>query len=129
MLKKVVVFVIFTSTMFHRSLCYSSGAPFSQCESMRPFHGSPPQDGASPYQIRVDRRFYTPGQNVRVSIVSSGDDIRGYLIQARRVRGNSAIGMFAALPINGKFLHCSNRQVKTTTVCFNCTRFDCIHNM
>jgi hypothetical protein len=54
--------------------------------------------GASPYEMKVNRPYYMPGETVRVSIESSGDNIKGYLIQARQVGGNSATGMFSAAP-------------------------------
>ena len=107
-----IVFVIIISALFHKSQCYPSGAPTSQCESMAPNHGTVAQAGASPYEIKVNRSYYMPGENVRVSIESSGDNIKGYLIQARQVGGNSAIGMFAATPVNGKHLKCDNSKVK-----------------
>jgi hypothetical protein len=40
------------------------------------------QAGASPYEVKVDRPYYMQGKNIRVSIESSGDNIKGYLIQA-----------------------------------------------
>ena len=107
-----VVFVIITSALFNKCLCYPSGAPTSQCTSMTPTHGAAAQAGASPYEIKVNRPYYMPGENVRVSIESSSDNIKGYLIQARQVGGNSATGMFAAAPVNGKHLSCGNSKVK-----------------
>ena len=91
-------------------------SPSSQCESMTPNHGTVAQAGASPYEIKVNRSYYMPGENVRVSIESSSDNIKGYLIQARQVRGNSAIGMFAAGPVNGNYLNCGNSKVETASV-------------
>ena len=61
-----IVLVIFTSTMFHKSLCYPSGTPTSQCESMTPNHGAVAQGGESPYEMKVKRTYYMPGENVRV---------------------------------------------------------------
>ena len=107
-----VVFAIITSTLFHESLCHPSGAPTSQCESMAPSHGAVAQAGASPYEVKVKRPYYMPGENVTVSIESSGDNIKGYLIQARQVGVNLVIGMFAVDPVNGKHLNCGNSKVK-----------------
>jgi hypothetical protein len=112
-----VVFVVFISatTIFHECLCYPSGAPNTQCENMTPNHGYSPQaNGASPYDIKVAKSYYVPGQNVRVSIESSSDDIKGFLIQARKVGENSAIGTFAALPTKGRYANCSNTKVDTS---------------
>ena len=52
-----------------------------------------------------------PGENVKISIESWSDDIKGYLIQARLVGTNSATGMFAMLPANGKYVSCGNQKV------------------
>jgi hypothetical protein len=79
---------------------------------MAPSHGAVAQAGASPYEVKVKRPYYMPGENVTVSIESSGDNIKGYLIQARQVGGNLAIGMFAEDPVNGKHLNCGNSKVK-----------------
>ena len=108
-------FVIITSTIFHRGLCYSKGAPSSKCESMSPSHGPLAQTGKSPYKIKVMKSYYMPGENVRVSIESSSDDIKGYLIQARQVGTNAAIGTFATPPAKGKYLNCGNSEVKLLT--------------
>ncbi|CAB3996300.1 Hypothetical predicted protein [Paramuricea clavata] len=105
-----IVFVISASILFHKSLCYPTGAPSSQCTSMTPSHGVVAQAGASPYEVKVNRSYYMPGETVRVSIESSGDNIKGYLIQARQVGGNSATGMFAAAPVNGKYVNCGNSK-------------------
>ena len=116
MLNTFVVVFIFASTMFHRGSCFGSGAPPWQCNNMMPHHrGAPPQRGPSPYIIRVQRPYYTPGENVQVALLSSRDTIMGYLIQARRVGDNAAIGTFAFQPRNGKFLSCGNRQRSAIT--------------
>ena len=105
------VFVTFISvTIFNECLGYPRGAPSGQCEQMTPSHGSPPQTGASPYEIKVTKTYYVPGENVSVSIESSSDNIKGYLIQARKVGENSTIGTFAALPANGQYVNCGNSQ-------------------
>jgi hypothetical protein len=54
-----------------------------------------------------------PGESVKVSIESSSDDmIKGYLIQARQVGANTAIGTFATLPTNGRYVNCGNSKVR-----------------
>ena len=103
-------FVIITSMIFHRGFCHPNGAPISKCENMLPSHGSLPQTGRSPYIIKVTKSYYMPGENVRVTIESSGDDIKGYLIQARQVGANAVIGTFATPPAKGKYLNCGNNQ-------------------
>ena len=111
MKKIAIVFVIFFSvTVFDECQGHSDGAPVEQCEQMTPNHGSSPQTGASPYEIKVTKTYYVPGENVGVSIESSSDNIKGYLIQARSVGENSAIGTFAVIPANGEYVNCSNSK-------------------
>ena len=81
---------------------------------MKPEHGPIPRTGASPYDISVTKSYYVPGENVKVSIKSSSDDIKGYLIQAREVGENQAIGTFAAPPTNGKYVNCGNSKSAIT---------------
>ena len=91
----------------------------SQCFAMQPFHGFPAQTRPSPYQIRVSQPFYTPGRSIRVSIQSFRDDIKGYLIEARRIGLNSPVGTFVSRPRNSKYLSCGHRQVKMATACLS----------
>ena len=112
---KVAVTAIFivlnTVTMFQTVQCRSSGAPSTQCDSMTPSHGVSAQSGTSPYSVKTEKPYYMPGENVKISIESSSDDIKGYLIQARLVGRNSATGMFAMLPANAKYVSCGNQKV------------------
>ena len=78
---------------------------------MTPNHGVSAQSGTSPYSVKTEKPYYMPGENVKISIESSSDDIKGYLIQARLVGRNSPTGMFAMLPANGKYLSCGNQKV------------------
>ena len=103
-------FIVFY-TIFQTCQCYPSGAPSSQCASMTPNHGVSAQSGSSPYTIKTEKPYYMPGENVNVSIESTGGDIKGYLIQARMVGTDSATGMFVALPPNGNYVSCGNEKV------------------
>jgi hypothetical protein len=109
----LVFIVVILATILDQCLCHPYGAPSSRCNDMTPLHGPSPQTGKSPYYVIVPRPYYVPGHNVRVSIESCSDNIKGYLIQAREVGDNSAIGMFAAAPANGKFVNCGNTKVQT----------------
>ena len=105
------VFIVFY-TIFQIGQCYPRGAPSSQCTSMTPNHdGVSAQNGSSPYTIKTEKPYNMLGENVNVSIESSGDDIKGYLIQARQVGTEVATGMFATLPLNGKYVPCGNEKV------------------
>ena len=111
------IFIVFnTVTMFQTFQCYPGGAPTSQCTLMTPRHGVPAQNGTSPYTVKTAKPYYMPGENVIISIESSSDDIKGYLIQARQVGANSATGMFGTLPANGKYVSCDNEKVEITGV-------------
>lgn len=113
-----IVFVSIFSALFRRGLCYPSGAPVSQCGNMVPNHGVSGQTGPSPYKIKINQSYYMAGQNVNVSIESSGtaNIIRGYLIQARMKGSSAATGMWKMPPRNGKYLSCGNDQVFPSTV-------------
>lgn len=50
------------------------------------------QNRTSPYTVKTEKPYYVPGENVKVSIESLSDDIKGYLIQATLVGANSATG-------------------------------------
>ena len=76
------VFMVFC-IIFKTGECYPKGAPMSQCIPMTPNHGVSAQSGSSPYTIKTANPYYVPGENVRVSIESSSDKIKGYLIQAQ----------------------------------------------
>ena len=108
----VSVVVLFCVPLFHVARCRPSGAPSSQCVSMMPNHGVLPQTVASPYQVKVNKTYYMYGKNVHVSIESSTEYIKGFLIQARSVGQNTAIGTFSSLPQNTKFVSCGNSEVK-----------------
>ncbi|XP_046853600.1 putative defense protein 3 [Xenia sp. Carnegie-2017] len=107
--------VLLYLTLFHAARCFPSGAPSSQCESMMPNHGLQSQAAAnSPYQVRVHKTYYTNDSKINVSIESSSDYIKGFLIQARQVGQTTAIGMFSALPGNTTFLSCDNSKGAVT---------------
>ena len=114
----VLLFLIITSAVFHKCLCFSSGSPDSQCVSMIPLHGTLAQTGESPYNIKVSEPYYMLGKKVKVSIESSDNSIiKGYLIQARPIGVNTVVGMFSAFPANGHYLGCGNSKVKTAAAC------------
>ncbi|XP_046852452.1 putative defense protein isoform X1 [Xenia sp. Carnegie-2017] len=110
----VFVIVLICLTVFHGVKCRPNGAPSSQCVSMMPNHGAVSQTVASPYQVKVDKAYYMYGKKVNVSIESSNVSIKGFLIQARPVGQNSAIGMFSRLPGNTKFVSCGNNKGAVT---------------
>ncbi|XP_046852451.1 putative defense protein 3 isoform X3 [Xenia sp. Carnegie-2017] len=110
----VFVIVLICLTVFHGVKCRPDGAPSSQCVSMMPNHRAVSQTVASPYQVKVDKAYYMYGKKVHVSIESSNVSIKGFLIQARPVGQNSAIGMFSRLPGNTKFVSCGNNKGAVT---------------
>lgn len=108
----VSVIVFLFSTLFHVARCHSDGAPDSQCLSMMPRHGVPSQTFNSPYHVKVDKTIYNDTK-INVSIESLSEYIRGFLIQARQVDYNTAVGMFSesSQPENTKFVNCGNSKV------------------
>ena len=74
------VFILFNA-VFQTAQCYPGGAPSTECASMTPSHGVSAQSGTSPYSVKTEKPYYMLEENVKVSIESSSDDIKGYLIQ------------------------------------------------
>ena len=117
MLNWAVVIAILISATFHESLGFSSGAPNSRCGDMTPKHDNHSSSAeTSPYSVKVGKPYYMPGENVRVSIESSSDDIKGFLIQARQVGGNVAVGSFSSAPDGGQLLNCGDPKVRRMNI-------------
>ncbi|XP_046854359.1 putative defense protein Hdd11 isoform X2 [Xenia sp. Carnegie-2017] len=111
----VSVIIFLFLTLFHVARCHSDGAPDSQCVSMMPRHDVPSQTVNSPYHVKVDKTFYNDTK-INVSIESLSEYIKGFLLQARQVGENTAIGMFSesSLPENTKFVNCGNSKSAVT---------------
>ncbi len=102
--------------------------PEHRPSNVTPNHGPLAQTGASPYEIKVKKPYYMPMENV--SIESSSDNIKGYLIQARQLLSDWNVWNASH---RGQYLNCGNSKVElhidiiisTTTACL---RFKCINS-
>ena len=92
---KVVLCVTFIGMVESRS----NGDVEEACDSMMPGHANPVQTDPSPYEISVNATEYVVGTSITVTISSSsGDQFKGFFIQARRVADDQRIGTFNAEP-------------------------------
>lgn len=71
---------------------YSSQAPESACISMTPGHGQAAQPGAPPFNITVSTRQLRLGGGMLVIVqqLKDGPPFRGFFVQAREIRDDSA---------------------------------------
>uniref|UniRef100_A0A4W6EYS6 Uncharacterized protein n=1 Tax=Lates calcarifer TaxID=8187 RepID=A0A4W6EYS6_LATCA len=76
---------------------------------MQPRHsGLSPQTVPAPFTITTDRSSYSPGQGVKVQLQALGSTpFSGFLLQAREVGGQSAVGSFTLTTNAAQLLTCS----------------------
>ncbi|XP_072854096.2 putative ferric-chelate reductase 1 [Pogona vitticeps] len=99
---------VFSATV----LCYPNGEISGSCTSMLPGHrDAVSQTTPPPYAIFVSSTSFTPGDEVIVSLVGVNEtSFRGFLLQARAVGGETAVGSFRILTPNVRGLACSSLQ-------------------
>ncbi|KAH9488847.1 DOMON domain-containing protein frrs1L, partial [Bulinus truncatus] len=99
-------------------LCQAHGYPNglyvdTACNSMTPGHGVFTQYTDAPYYVHVYTPYFTPGQNVTVSIWSYSNRFKGFMIQARRANASyydtEAIGTFT--PVYNTTTACSSQAL------------------
>lgn len=75
---------------------YSAGAPEAACRDMIPQHHVDPQNSKAPYSLDLSSRQLKSDGSDPVSVVlkgkSSGDTIKGFLLQARVDGSDDAVG-------------------------------------
>nr|XP_034979126.1 putative ferric-chelate reductase 1 [Zootoca vivipara]XP_034979127.1 putative ferric-chelate reductase 1 [Zootoca vivipara] len=90
---------------------YSNGKISAACSSMVPGHRRSAQTSAPPYAISISKSSFVPGDEIIVSLMASGDSsFEGFLLQAREVGGDVAVGHFRILDPNSQGLACNNIQ-------------------
>ncbi|XP_015268813.1 PREDICTED: putative ferric-chelate reductase 1 [Gekko japonicus] len=99
---------VFTSTV----LSYPSGKIDMACNSMLPMHGtSAPQASPPLYAISVSSTAFNPGDEITVSLTAMNDSsFKGFLLQAREIGGDVAVGTFRILTPDTQGLVCNNIQ-------------------
>ncbi|XP_066298871.1 putative ferric-chelate reductase 1 isoform X2 [Branchiostoma lanceolatum] len=79
---------------------YSSFVPTSQCSSMVPGHGTAGPSNP-PYELLVDKQTYNAGEQITVTLQSTGlDTFKGFFIQARPVGQDQPVGTFTTINVN-----------------------------
>ncbi|XP_051266205.1 putative ferric-chelate reductase 1 isoform X2 [Dicentrarchus labrax] len=91
--------------------CYGSGRVMESCGDMQPHHdGLSPQTGPAPFTVTTDRSHYRLGEAVTVQLQApSSTRFTGFLLQAREVGGESAVGSFAPTAAAVQRLTCSQK--------------------
>ncbi|XP_039622022.1 putative defense protein 3 [Polypterus senegalus] len=86
-----------------------NGAPVSACADLMPRHsGVQPQPFPAPYAIDFKR---TSDENVQTfTVVISGPDYKGLLLEALMPNSNIALGKWQTPPPNTKYLMCSGNE-------------------
>ncbi|KAB5587239.1 hypothetical protein PHYPO_G00010920 [Pangasianodon hypophthalmus] len=86
---------------------YPGGKVSSSCDNMLPSHGTVAQTSAAPYTVTVDSSTYKEGDTITVTLSATSGSFKGFLLEARLVGGNSAIGSFSVVNSNSQVLTCS----------------------
>ncbi|XP_072276084.1 putative ferric-chelate reductase 1 isoform X2 [Pyxicephalus adspersus] len=100
---------------------YPNGMISDSCDNMLPKHGSSvPQSSAAPYVITASKTSFMPGDNITVTIKTSGSSgkFKGFLLEARLVGGNGIAGTFTKIDASSQVLNCnagSNTAVSHNT--------------
>ncbi|XP_019630317.1 PREDICTED: cartilage acidic protein 1-like [Branchiostoma belcheri] len=91
---------------------WPTGAPVSQCGSMRPGHGLPPRDGGGGYGVFLTPTA-TPGEWTVTLNGTSG--FRGFLLQARTETDGDIVGTWGDLPPRTKLVACGGSPDSAVT--------------
>ncbi|KAF5894327.1 putative ferric-chelate reductase 1 isoform X2, partial [Clarias magur] len=85
---------------------------------MTPSHKRLPQTSPPPYTVTADTSSYKQGDTITVTLSATSESFKGFLLQARQVGGNSAVGSFSLVGLNSQLLNCagvSNSAVAHTS--------------
>ncbi|XP_060778700.1 putative ferric-chelate reductase 1 isoform X2 [Neoarius graeffei] len=86
---------------------FRNGQVSSSCSNMIPSHGTVAQTSAAPYTVTADSSSYKEGDTITVTLNATPGSFKGFLLEARLVGGNSAVGSFSVVDSNSQFLTCS----------------------
>ncbi|XP_058493572.1 putative ferric-chelate reductase 1 isoform X2 [Solea solea] len=91
--------------------CYSSGNVMDSCEDMKPHHsGLRPQSSPAPFTVTADRSTFSSGEEVTVQLQALGSKpFTGFLLQAREVGRQTAVGSFTLSTAAAQLLTCHLR--------------------
>ena len=91
-----IVLLICLSNLIKDATAYSSGAPDSVCETMKPGHfGTSSQDSAVPFELSPGGQTVKAGDMLTLTLKKTGvDDFKGFMVQALDTATNQSIGSF-----------------------------------
>ncbi|KAF7243509.1 putative ferric-chelate reductase 1 [Varanus komodoensis] len=111
-MEKLLNLFLFWEVLSSAVLSYPSGKINVACNSMLPRHGdSISQTSPPPYAISISSSSFTVGDEIVVSLTATNDSsFKGFLLQARAIGGDAAVGSFRILNPNMQGLECNSIQ-------------------
>ncbi|KAG8436631.1 hypothetical protein GDO86_007655 [Hymenochirus boettgeri] len=102
----VIILVITLQTL--KTSAYPSGNVQASCASMEPNHNVSAQSSQAPYSLEVSNTTYSIGENITVTLRSpAGTIFKGFMIQAREVKGSTPLGTFIISSLDVQTLTCT----------------------
>ncbi|EMP33184.1 Glycogen debranching enzyme [Chelonia mydas] len=95
-----------------RVLGFPDGKISPACDSMLPSHGnSVSQTTSAPYRISISSTSFDPGNKITVTLQAiDNSSFKGFLLQARAVRGDGIVGTFQIIDPNTQGILCNQIQ-------------------
>lgn len=101
---KYAVYAVLALALFDLSFAFQAGAPEGTCETLYPKHGVDAQTSTSPYKIGIDKTKIRAGEKITVTIKSTNEPFKGFILQARD-SSNNTLGTFEKVA-GSKLLNC-----------------------
>ncbi|CAM4711306.1 putative ferric-chelate reductase 1 isoform X2 [Lepidochelys kempii] len=103
---------LFCAVFSARVLGFPHGKISPACDSMLPSHGnSVSQTTSAPYRISISSTSFDPGNKITVTLQAiDNSNFKGFLLQARAVRGDGIVGTFQIIDPNTQGILCNQIQ-------------------
>ncbi|XP_037763496.2 putative ferric-chelate reductase 1 isoform X1 [Chelonia mydas] len=103
---------LFCAVFSARVLGFPDGKISPACDSMLPSHGnSVSQTTSAPYRISISSTSFDPGNKITVTLQAiDNSSFKGFLLQARAVRGDGIVGTFQIIDPNTQGILCNQIQ-------------------
>ncbi|KAM4722464.1 putative ferric-chelate reductase 1 [Rhinophrynus dorsalis] len=88
-------------------VAFPNGRVEPACSTMIPHHGVEPQTSQAPYTLTTSSNTYSPGQEITVTLSTTGTQFKGFLIQARTDNGTTPVGSFKVITPDAQPLTCT----------------------
>uniref|UniRef100_W5LYR9 Reelin domain-containing protein n=1 Tax=Lepisosteus oculatus TaxID=7918 RepID=W5LYR9_LEPOC len=94
---------------------FPNGSVAISCDSMIPGHtGYVAQTSVPPFSVTTSKSTYAPGDQITVTLETKTSVFEGFLLQARKIDGNSAVGSFISIDMGQcQGLRCNNVVVSS----------------